>query len=203
MSATVPGATARPRRIVVGVGGASGSIYAARLLDQLVITPGVEVALVFTRTGRLCWTDEVGTDPASYGVPTWSPADLTAPFASGSALYDAMVIVPCSASGLGRVAHGISTDLVGRAAEVMLKERRPLLLVLRESPYSLPLCRNMVAVTEAGATVLPASPGFYSRPDTLEAAVDTVVARILDHLGLVDHDRMPRWNGRLAAGDAP
>lgn len=190
------------RRIVVGIGGASGSLYARRLLDQLAATPDVQVALVFTRTGRLVWTDEVGVDPSQWGFDLYQPSDLTAPFASGSALYDAMVVVPCSASGLGRIAHGLSTDLVGRAAEVMLKERRPLLLVLRESPYSLPLCRNLVAATEAGATVIPASPSFYSNPATLEDAVDTVVARILDHLGLRDHDRMPRWQGRVPRGGA-
>ncbi len=193
------------KRIVVGVGGASGSIYARRLLDALdplVAAGEVEVALVFTRTGRLVWTDEVGSDPAAHQATLYQPADLTAPFASGSALYDAMVVIPCSASGLGRIAHGVSTDLVGRASEVMLKERRPLLLVLRESPYSLPLCRNLVAATEAGATVLPASPSFYSGPADLEAAVDTVVARVLDHLGLKDHDRMPRWEGRAVRGDA-
>lgn len=190
------------RRIVVGVGGASGSIYARRLLDHLAQTPDVEVAVVFTRTGRLVWEDEVGTDPKAYPFHHYAPSDLTAPFASGSALYDAMVVVPCSASGLGRIAQGISTDLVGRAADVMLKERRPLLLVLRESPYGLPLCRNMVAATEAGAIVLPASPSFYSRPADLDAAVDTVVARVLDHLGLPGHDRMPRWTGRVVSGGA-
>lgn len=184
------------KRLVVGVGGASGAIYAQRTLMALARHRGeVEVALVLTRTARIVWADELGTDPAEHGFPTWSPMDMTAPFASGSARYDAMVVVPCSGGGLARIAHGLSTDLVGRAADVMLKERRPLLLVLRESPYSLTHARNLVAVTEAGATVLPASPSFYSRPATLEAAVDTVVARILDHLGLVDHDLMPRWEG--------
>lgn len=190
------------KRIVVGVGGASGSVYARRLLDALVDRDDVEVALVFSKMGRLVWTDEVGVDPADFGVATYSAGDMTAPFASGSARYDAAVIVPCSGGGLARIAHGMSTDLLGRAADVMLKERRPLILVLREAPYSLVHCRNMVAVTEAGATVIPASPSFYSGPTSLEAAVDTVVARILDHLGLTDHDRMPRWQGRGAGGAA-
>jgi 4-hydroxy-3-polyprenylbenzoate decarboxylase len=184
------------KRVVVGVGGASGAIYAQRTLAALARRRDeVEVALVLTKTARIVWADELGTDPADLGFAMWSPMDMTAPFASGSARYDAMVVVPCSGGGLARIAHGLSADLVGRAADVMLKERRPLILVLRESPYSLVHARNLVSVTEAGAVVLPASPSFYSRPATLEAAVDTVVARILDHLGVVDHDLMPRWEG--------
>jgi polyprenyl P-hydroxybenzoate/phenylacrylic acid decarboxylase-like protein len=118
--------------------------------------------------GRSEW-HEVGTDPAELGFPLHAWQDMTAPFASGSARYDAMIVVPCSAAGLARIAHGISADLVGRAADVMLKEKRPLVLVLRESPYNLILMRNMVAVAEAGATVIPASPSFYSRPRDLDA----------------------------------
>ncbi len=188
------------KRIVVGVGGASGSVYAQRLLAVLAQRQDeVEVALVFTKTARVVWADELGTDPAELGFRLWAPTDMTAPFASGSARYDAMVVIPCSGGGLARIAHGLSTDLVGRAADVMLKERRPLLLVLRESPYSLVHCRNMVAVTEAGATILPASPGFYTRPQSVEEAVDTVVARVLDHLG-VEHEVSTRWTGLHAPG---
>lgn len=187
------------RRLVVGVGGASGSIYARRLLDFLAAHPVAEVDVVFSKMGRLVWNDEVGTDPASYGFRMFSPGDMTAPFASGSARYDGMAVVPCSGGGLGRIAHGISTDLVGRAADVMLKERRPLVLVLRESPYSLVHCRNMVAATEAGAVIIPASPSFYSQPADLTAAVDTVVARVLDQLG-IDNELMKRWTGRVPGG---
>lgn len=181
-------------RLVVGVSGASGAVYAARVLEFLR-GGDHHVDVVFTKTGRLVWTDEVGTDPASYGFSTWNPGDMTAPFASGSARYDAMVVVPCSAGQVGRIAHGISADLVGRAADVMLKERKTLVLVLRESPYSLVHLRNMVAVTEAGALVMPASPSFYSGPETMEQLVDTVTSRILDHLG-IDNDLMRRWTGR-------
>ncbi|HMV68520.1 MAG TPA: UbiX family flavin prenyltransferase [Myxococcota bacterium] len=189
-----------PRRLIVGVGGASGAIYADRLLSFLATQPELaRVDLVFTRTGRLVWADEVGKDPASFGFPIHAASDMTAPFASGSARYDAMVVAPCSAAGLARIAHGLSTDLVGRAADVTLKERRPLVLVLRESPYSLVHLRNMVAVTEAGATIIPASPSFYSRPASMEALVDTVVARVLDQLG-IDNDLMRRWAGRAPAG---
>lgn len=190
-----------PRRVVVGVGGASGAIYAQRILTFFAETQAAEVDLVFTKTGRLVWTDEVGTDPASFGFKLHNPGDMTAPFASGSARYDAMVVIPCSAAGLGRIAHGISQDLVGRAADVTLKERRPLVLVLRESPYNLIHLRNMIAVTEAGATIIPASPSFYSRPADMVALVDTVVARVLDHLGF-DNALMTRWSGRQTGGCA-
>lgn len=189
------------KRFVVGVGGASGAIYAARLLKFFAENEVAHVDVVFSKMGRLVWTDEVGVEPSSFGLPTYAAGDMTAPFASGSARYDGMVVVPCSAGGLARVAHGVSSDLIGRAADVMLKERRPLLLVLRESPYSLVQLRNMVAVTEAGATVIPASPSFYSRPEGVEGLVDTVLSRVLDHLG-VDNELMRRWSGRLKGGEA-
>jgi 4-hydroxy-3-polyprenylbenzoate decarboxylase len=121
---------------------------------------------------------------------------MTAPFASGSSRFDAMVVIPCSAAGMARIAHGVSQNLVGRAADVMLKERRPLLLVVRESPYSLVHLRNMVTVTEAGAMILPASPSFYSAPKGVGELLDTVTSRVLDHLG-VDHELMRRWTGEL------
>lgn len=190
------------RRVVIGISGASGAPYAARLLGFLAAegrAAGVEAHLVFTKMGRLVWEDEVGVDPATYGFPTYNPGDMTAPFASGSARFDAMAVVPCSAGQVARIAHGTSTDLVGRAADVMLKERRPLVLVVRESPYNLVHLRNMVAVTEAGALVMPASPSFYSRPQGLDELLDTVTARILDQLG-IDNALMRRWAGRIRPG---
>ncbi len=189
-------------RLVIGVSGASGAPYAARMLSFLRdhgAELGIETHLIFTKTGRLVWTDEVGEEPASYGFPMWNPGDMTAPFASGSAGFDAMAVVPCSAGQLARISQGMSTDLVGRAADVMLKERKKLVLVLRESPYSLVHLRNMVAVTEAGAVILPASPSFYSGPKTLEQLLDTVTARVFDQLG-VSNSLMPRWQGRHAGG---
>ncbi|MCB9669762.1 MAG: UbiX family flavin prenyltransferase [Alphaproteobacteria bacterium] len=194
------------RRIVVGIGGASGQPYAQRVLAFLADhrdTLDLDVHVVFSRTGRLVWQDEVGEDAAQYGFPIHPPGDMTAPFASGSSRFDAMVVVPCSAGGLARIAHGLSTDLIGRAADVMLKERRPLVLVLRESPYSLIHLENMAAVTRAGALVMPASPSFYSNPTTRTALLDTVTARILDQLG-IDNALMRRWSGRQAQRpDAP
>ena len=185
------------RRIVVGVSGASGAPYAERLLNFFAANrEGLDVHLVFTKTGLLVWKDEVGVDPHSYGLPIHGPLDLTAEPASGSARFDAMVVIPCSAGQMSRIAHGVSQDLVGRAADVMLKERKPLVLVVRESPLSLVHLKNLVAVTEAGATVMPASPSFYSHPKDLGALLDTVTARVLDHLG-VDNALMRRWQGKL------
>ena len=180
-------------RVIVGVSGASGAIYAQRVIDAL-LQSGVEVSLVFSRNGRLVWEHEVGTDPRDLAVITYGGTDMTAPIASGSAQFDAMVVVPCSSGSLGRIAHGLSTNLIGRAADVMLKERRKLVLVLRESPYSLPVIKNMAAATEAGAVVLPASPSFYSMPADTDELLNTVVARILDQLG-VTNTVSPRWEG--------
>ncbi len=183
----------------MAVSGASGSIYAKRLLDCLAAegpAHGVSVDLVFTETGRQVWRHELGAEPA-YAFPVWKNRDFTAPFASGSSRYAAMVVVPCSAGTMARIAQGVSLDLVGRAAEVMLKERRPLLLCLRESPISLVHARAMTQVIEAGARVIPASPSFYSGPASIEDLVDTVVARLLDHLGL-DNELVRRWEGLVS-----
>ncbi len=187
----------RRRKVVIGVAGASGAPYAHRLLDWLATHEhDVEPHVVFSRYGRLVWNDEVGVDPESFGFPLYSPADMTAPFASGSSGFEAMVVVPCSAGSLGRIAHGLSADLIGRAADVMLKEQRRLVLVVRETPYSLIMLRNMVTVAEAGAMVMPASPSFYSAPSDVPQLLDTVVARILDRIG-IDNDAMRRWDGSM------
>ncbi len=183
-------------KLVVAVGGASGAPYARRLLDFLAAegsAHGVAVDLVFTETGKQVWKQEIGSEPA-YPFPIWKNRDFTAPFASGSAQYDGMVVVPCSAGAMARIAHGVSMDLVGRAADVMLKERRRLLLCLRETPISLVHARAMTAVIEAGAFVVPASPSFYSGPKDVGELVDTVVARLLDRLG-IPNDLMRRWEG--------
>ena len=186
-------------KVVVAVGGASGSIYAKRLLDTLVpLAPSLEVGMVFTGAGSEVWAHEIGDVPA-YPFKKYGLRDFRAPFASGSAGWDAMVVIPCSTGGLARIAHGISDDLVGRAADVMLKERRKLVLVVRETPLSTIHLENMLAVTRAGAVVLPASPSFYSKPETLDALLDTVVGRVLDQLGL-PNTLMPRWGEKPAKG---
>ena len=184
-------------KLVVGIGGASGAPYAKRLLDFLArdgAATGVAVDLVFTHTGRLVWKQEVGSEPDYPAFRLWKNQDLTAPFASGSSLYDAMCVVPCSAAGLSRIAYGVSTDLVGRAADVMLKERKRLVLLLRETPISLVHARAIAQVVEAGAFVMPATPSFYSNPTSVGELVDTVVARLLDRLGL-PNELMRRWDG--------
>jgi 4-hydroxy-3-polyprenylbenzoate decarboxylase len=154
---------------------------------------GVSVDLVFTETGKQVWKHEIGAEPA-YPFRIWKSRDFTAPFASGSAGYDAMAVVPCSAGALSRIAYGISVDLLGRAADVMLKERKQLVLCLRETPISLIHARAMVQVIEAGAFVMPASPSFYSMPKDIGELVDTVVARLLDRLG-IPNELMRRWEG--------
>jgi flavin prenyltransferase len=183
-------------KLVVAISGASGAPYAKRLLDFLAANAaqhGVSVDLVFTQTGKQVWKQEIGDEPR-YPFPIWKNQDFTAPFASGSAMYDAMVVIPCSAGALARIAYGISVDLVGRGADVMLKERKKLVLVLRETPISLVHARAMTQVIEAGAFVMPASPSFYSGPKTIDALVDTVVARVLDRIGL-PNALMKRWDG--------
>ncbi len=184
-------------KLVVGVSGASGAPYAKRLLDFLAADGpghGISVDLVFSETGRQVWKQEIGSEP-SYPFAVWKPKDFSAPFSSGSAPgYEGMVVVPCSAGCLSRIAHGLSTDLIGRAADVMLKERRKLVLVFRETPLSLPHARALVQAVEAGAFVMPASPSFYSHPRDIQELVDTVVARILDRLG-IPNDLMRRWEG--------
>lgn len=185
-------------KLVVGVSGASGAPYAWRLLEFLAgpgREAGIETHVVFTKYGRMCWEDEVGVDFEKYGFPRYGAADMTAPFASGSAGFETMIVVPCSAGQVGRIAQGVSADLIGRAADVMLKERRKLVLVVRESPLSLIHLRNMTTLVEAGAVVMPASPSFYSQPDSLNALLDTVVGRALDSIG-VAHDLSTRWAGR-------
>ena len=175
------------RRLVIGISGASGAPYARRLLRILSSSDfgaPVDVSLVLSRTAETVWRHECGGSPRDLGLPVFGGRDYAAPFASGSSAADAMAVVPASMSCVARIAHGISDDLLTRAADVMLKERRPLVLVPREAPYSAIHLENMLAVTRAGAIVVPASPSFYGRPETIEDALDSVLARVLDHLGL-------------------
>lgn len=175
------------RKIVVGITGASGSLYAQVLLDRLqqMEHPSLHVGLVCSRNVDDVWRTELGNDRLStYPFTRYAPDDFMAPFASGSARYDTMIICPCSMGTLGRIAAGVSNDLMTRAADVMLKERRRLILVPRDTPLSLIHLRNMTAVTEAGAILCPAMPSFYSRPQTLEQVAATVVDRVLDLAGL-------------------
>jgi 4-hydroxy-3-polyprenylbenzoate decarboxylase len=188
------------KKIVVGVTGASGAPYAKRLIGWLVerqkARGDVEIAVCVSSTAPEVWALECGGDlREQVNAPVWGLRDYKAPFASGSAGWNAMVVVPCSMSTVARVAHGISDTLLTRAADVMLKERRPLIVVPRETPLSVVHLENMTALSRAGAVLLPAMPSFYGKPQSIEQLVDTVVARIVDHLGL-DHDLITRWGDK-------
>ncbi len=178
-------------KLVLAGTGASGAIYLQRLLSAL--DPSAhEVHLVLSPYGRQVVAEELGALQIPEGVHVHGDRSMNVPFVSGSAQFDAMVVVPCSMGTLGRIASGVSDTVILRAADVFLKERRRLILVPRETPWSLIHARNAVTVLEAGAVLLPASPGFYARPQTIEALVDGLVARILDQLGLPAPDAF-RW----------
>jgi len=175
------------RKIIIAITGASGSIYAKRLLDKIqnLINQTDTCDLVFSSTAHKIWEYELGTTPESLSdqFTIYDKNDFFAPFASGSAQYDTMIIIPCSMGTLGRIASGVSDDLITRAADVILKERKRLILVIRENPYNLIHLRNMTLLTEAGAVISPATPSFYSLPKTIDDLVDTVVNRVIDLAG--------------------
>jgi len=170
-------------KLVIAATGASGTIYLQRLLEQIDCAAH-EVHLVMSTHARQVAKQELDGFKIPPNVAEHSENDMNVPFVSGSARFDAMVIVPCSMATLGRIASGSSDSVLLRAADVFLKERRKLILVPRETPWNLIHARNVVTLLEAGAIVLPAIPSFYSRPDSVNAIVDTVVWRILDQLGL-------------------
>lgn len=183
-------------KIVISVTGASGSVYAKLLLEKLVTVKNqwADVALVMTENAKEVWRTELGNE--SYNqlpFKMYSTTDFHAPFASGSGQYDTMIIIPCSMGTLGRIASGVSNDLITRAADVVLKERRKLICVVRETPYNLIHIRNMETVTLAGGIICPATPSFYSRPQTIEEAAATVVDRVLDLAGI--NINTYRWGG--------
>ncbi len=181
-------------KIVVAVSGASGSIYAKVLLDKLLhLKEQTEVVdLVFSKNALEVWKHELGNESyKNYPFRTFEKYDFSAPFASGSAKYNALIVCPCSMGTLGRIANGISDDLVSRAADVILKERRKLILVSRETPLNLIHINNMKRVTEAGGIICPASPSFYSNPKTPEEIAATVIDRVIDLAGLQNESY--RW----------
>lgn len=181
------------KKIVVAVSGASGAVYPKRLLDHLVKTPH-QVAIVMSEHAEQIWDAELeGFDIRRYDRPIYGLRDFTVPFVSGSNAWDACVVIPASMGMIGRIAHGYSDDAIARTADVQLKERKQLILVPRETPYNLVQIENMRLLTLAGAVILPATPSFYSKPKTIEEAVDTVIARILDHLGVKNNLRR-RWS---------
>jgi len=184
------------KKIVVAVTGASGAIYARLLLDKLQQLQAqiAEVAIVMSDNAKQVWEFELDdATHTKYPFKIYAKNDFMAPFASGSARFDTMVIVPCSMGTLGRVASGVSDDLITRAADVILKERRRLILVARDTPLNLIHIRNMQTVTEAGGIICPAIPSYYSKPQTIEELAMTVVNRIIDLIGL--ENQSYRWEG--------
>lgn len=183
------------KKIIIAITGASGSIYAKLLLDKLIKLEGQidQVGVVMSKNAKDVWQWELeNTYFKNYPFKFYEKSDFMAPFASGSAKYDTMVIVPCSMGTLGRIANGFSDDLITRSADVILKERRRLILVARDTPLNLIHINNMKAVTEAGAIVCPAVPSFYSKPKTVEEVASTVVDRIIDLIGLTQESY--RWS---------
>lgn len=179
-------------RILVAITGASGSLYAQRLLDNLIPSQH-DVHVVLSQYAPAVIAEELpGGLRLPAGVKSHNLRSMNAPFASGSNAPDAMVIIPCSMGTLGRIAHGYSEDVLLRAADVVLKERKRLILVPRETPLNLIHVKNFELLIQAGATILPANPSFYTRPQNVEQVIDTVVARVLDHLG-IPNQLAPRW----------
>ena len=188
-------------KFVIAATGASGAIYLQRLLEQIDCAAH-EIHLVMSAHAEQVAAQELDNFKIPSRVSRHAESDLNVPFVSGSARFDAMVIVPCSMATLGRIASGSSDSALLRAADVFLKERRKLILVPRETPWNLIHARNIVTLLEAGAIVLPAIPSFYSRPKSLVDLVDTVVWRILDQIGL-PNPRAYRWSasGRIRRGE--
>jgi 4-hydroxy-3-polyprenylbenzoate decarboxylase len=179
-------------RTLVAITGASGALYAQRLLDNLALARH-EVHVVLSAYAQAVIAEELPDGlRLAPGVKTHGLKSMNVPFASGSNPFDAMVVIPCTMGTLGRIAHGLSEDVLLRAADVMLKERKRLILVPRETPISLVHVKNFELLLLAGATIIPANPSFYTHPQTIEQVVDTVVARVLDHLG-VPQKLVPRW----------
>ena len=181
-------------KLIIAITGASGAIYAKILLDELVKLQDQvnEIAVVLSKTAVKVWEFEL--EDNSYKNSLWKkyePDDFYAPFASGSSDFDAMIIIPCTMGTMGKIANGVADDLIARAADVMLKERRKLIIVPRETPYNLIHINNMKTLTEAGAIICPATPSFYSKPKDIQDLVKTVTDRVLQLTGL--YTKGYRW----------
>lgn len=187
----------RPRRIVIAITGATGAVYGVRLLQVLKETPNVETHLVVSDAAVLTLHQETGLqrkEVEALADVVHKQHNIGASIASGSFQSDGMIIAPCSMKTLASVAHGLSDNLVARAADVVLKERRRLVLMVRETPFNLAHLRNMTAVTEMGGIIFPPLPSFYHQPQSIADMVDHTVARVLDLFGM-EHQLAPRWNG--------
>ncbi len=172
------------KKIIVGITGASGAIYAKLLLEQLAQEKDTEVSVVFSSCGEQVFRHELGEEAlAAIKFRRYANDDFSAPFASGSSDTECLIVAPCSMGTLGRIANGISNDLISRTADVMLKERRQVILVTREAPLNLIHLRNMVQFTEAGGIICPASPSLYSRPQNFDELFSAVIHRVLQLAG--------------------
>ena len=196
-------ADCRPRRLVVAITGATGAVYGVRLLQHLQGNPAVETHLVISDAANLTLHEEVGLqrkDVEALADVVYRNRDVGAAIASGSFQSDGMVIAPCSMKTLAAVALGLSDNLIARAADVVLKERRRLVLMVRETPFNLAHLRNMTSVTEMGGVIFPPLPSFYHKPESIDDMVDHTVARVMDLFGVV-HTLAPRWAGMKAPAE--
>lgn len=181
----------KKKKIVVAITGASGSIYANQLIKTLEIHPHVsQLSIVMSETAKIVWETELESKPI-FRSKQYTNTDFHAPFASGSSVFDALVIIPCSMGSLAKIAHGIADNLISRAADVTLKEKKQLIIVPRETPLNLIHIRNMEQLTLAGATIMPATPSFYQKPKTIDEIINNFCNRILDLLDL-DNESF-RW----------
>ena len=190
------------QRLIIAITGATGAVYGVRLLQVLRDLPGIETHLMISDAGVLNLHQELDLgrkDIEALAHVVHNVRDIGASIASGSFQSDGMVVAPCSMKTLAGIAHGLSDNLITRAADVVLKERRRLVLMVRETPFNLAHLRNMTAVTEMGGIIFPPLPGFYQRPKTIEEMVDHTVGRVLD-LFSIPHALTPRWNGLKGDG---
>ena len=187
----------RPRRLIVAITGATGAVYGVRLLQQLSSTPGIETHLVVSDAAVLTLHQETGLqrrEVEALAHVVHKNRDIGASIASGSFQSDGMIVAPCSMKTLASVALGMSDNLIARAADVVLKERRRLVLMVRETPFNLAHLRNMTLVTEMGGIVFPPLPSFYHKPSSIEEMIDHTVGRVIDLFG-IEHALAPRWPG--------
>lgn len=194
----------RPQRLVIAITGATGAVYGVRLLQHLQAMPGVETHVIVSDAAVLTLQQETGMTRRAVEAladVVHKSRDVGASIASGSFQSDGMVIAPCSMKTLAAVAHGLSDNLIARAADVVLKERRRLVLMVRETPFNLAHLRNMTAVTEMGGIIFPPLPSFYHKPTSIDEMVDHTVARVIDLFGIA-HALAPRWHGMKPASEA-
>ena len=184
------------RKIIIAITGASGSIYAKRLIEKLEKHSAQikNLEIVFSDAGKQVWDFEINETLKLNNFRIFENTNLFSPIASGSAKYDTMVVIPCSMGTVGRIANGISNDLISRAADVIIKERKKLIIVPRETPFSAIHLNNLKIISDVGGLVIPAIPSFYHKPKTITDLVDTVVDKVIEHIGFNSNSK--EWNGR-------